>query len=94
MLSRLSVCGIYPSKSCLHRSASSLLRVLSGEFPAFSGTIGRLRLLTAIPPHFVSFAWQYTDVSVYILRFIFTLNLKSAFVPNRLAFVYRAQRGR
>ena len=57
--SRLSVCGIYPSKSCLHRSASSLLRVLSGEFPAFSGTIGRLRLLTAIPPHFVSFAWQY-----------------------------------
>jgi len=49
MISRLDVCVICPSKSCLHRSAASLPWVLWGEFPTLLGTIRRLRLLTRHP---------------------------------------------
>ena len=49
----------FPRLSLTDDASLPLHRVLQGEFPCFNGTIKALRRPAAIPPHFVSFVWQY-----------------------------------
>ena len=61
MVSRSDTRVIYPSRRCLSRSAASLPRVLSGEFPALGGTISRLRLLRRLRAALRCLRWALPD---------------------------------